>query len=288
MYIILGGTGHIGSSVAQHLLREKQNVTIITRDAAKTAEWEQKGAKAAVVDVLETDRLREVFKTGKRLFLLNPPADSTTDTVRQEHRTLFSILDALKNSGIEKVVAESTYGAQPGQEIGDLGILYEMEEQLRKMDIYASVIRGAYYMSNWDTALETAQKEGIVHTLYPPDFKLPMVAPQNIGQIAAQLLAKPIEETGLHFVEGPQEYSSADVAAAFGKALNKSVKVVQTPEEKWISALMQLGFSDKAARSMAAMTKLTLEDTTARPQSPIRGATTLDQYIESLVTRKSK
>lgn len=287
MYIVLGGTGHVGSAVAAHLLERGKKVTIVTHDAGKTLEWERRGAKTAVVDVLDTDQLQKVFETGASLFLLNPPANPATDTVKEERRTLTSILDALENSGIEKVVAESTYGAQPGEEIGDSGVLFEMEERLKKMALPTAIIRGAYYMSNWDAALETALKEGIVHTLYPPDFKLPTVAPGDIGKIAAGLLTEPVEKAGLHYVEGPEKYSGNDVAAAFGKALNKPVEAVQTPEDQWVSALMQMGFSEPAARSMAAVTKLTLEDKNPKPQSPIRGTTTLNEYIENLAAQKN-
>jgi hypothetical protein len=35
------------------------------------------------------------------------------------------MLRALANSGITKVVAESTFGARPGDLIGDLNVLYD-------------------------------------------------------------------------------------------------------------------------------------------------------------------
>jgi hypothetical protein len=82
-------------------------------------------------------------------------------------------------------------------------------------------------------------------------------------------------------------YSSADVAKAFSKALNKLVEPMQIPEEKWLPALKQFGFSDQAARSTAAMTKITLNNL-VKAESPIRGDTTLDEYIENLVSRKMK
>ena len=282
MYIVLGGTGHVGSSVAANLLERGEDVTIITHNSKKTDEWKKRGAKTAVVDVLDTEELRKVFKIGKRLFLLNPPADPATDTVTEEQKTLTSILDALENSGIEKVVGESTYGAQPGEGEGDLNVLYEMEQGLKKMNLPYSIIRAAYYLSNWDASLEAAKNEGAIHTLYPVDFKLPMVAPADIGKIAAELLTEPIEKTGIHYVEGPEMYSSTDVAEAFSVALEKPVKAVETPKEKWISTLKKLGFSETAARSMAAMTEVTLEEKYEKSASPMRGETTLRQYIDGL------
>ncbi|GAB3711132.1 NAD(P)H-binding protein [Spirosoma flavus] len=283
MYIILGATGHVGSAVAQSLLDKGEPVTVITHDAKKREAWQQKGAAVAVVNVYDTESLRTIFQQGKRLFVLNPPAPITTDTAEEERRSVQSILAALTDSGLEKIVAESVYAAQPGDRIGDLGVLYELEQGLLKTGIPTSIIRAAYYMSNWDMALATAQQAGQVHTLYPPAFKLPMVAPQDLGAVGARLLQEPVEQTGLHYVEGPERYSSAEVAAAFGVALGKEVKAVETPREAWVSSLQQMGFSGPAAKSMAAMTAITLAQAYELPDDPIRGGITLQMYISALV-----
>lgn len=281
MYIILGATGHIGSVVAESLIKQNKKVTVVLHNADKEKEWQQKGATTAVVDVNDSDALAKIFNTGTSAFILNPPAPISSDMVATEKKSVASILKAIQNSNLEKVVAESTYGAQPGDGIGDLGVLYELEQGLSALSISTTIIRGAYYMSNWDAALQTAIKEGIVHTLYPPDFKLPMVAPSDIGELAAQLLLQS-NNKDLYNAEGPKEYSSSDVATAFSKALNKEVIAIQTPPEKWNEALHQLGFSKPAAQSMIAMTKLTLENA-ARPSNSYKGKTTLQQYISALV-----
>jgi uncharacterized protein YbjT (DUF2867 family) len=283
MYIILGATGHVGSALAQSLLTQGKSVTVITHDVRKKEEWQKKGAIVAIADAHDADQLRTVFQQGKRLFVLNPPAPITTDTAREERKSVASILAALTDSGIEKIVCQSTYGAQPGDQIGDLGVLYELEQGLKKISIPTSIVRGAYYMSNWDMSLTTVQQAGQVHTLFPPDFKLPMVAPQDLGAVGASLLQEPVEESGLHHVEGPELYSPADVAAAFADVLGKNVEVVETQSNAWVSTLEQTGFSQAAARSMAAMTKVTLEQPYELPDVPVRGATTLHGYISALV-----
>jgi uncharacterized protein YbjT (DUF2867 family) len=285
MHIILGATGHIGSAVAEALLQQNEQVTVITRDNKKQSQWQDKGAQVAVVDVLRTKELRQVFCSGKRLFLLNPPADPATDTVAEEQKTLASILAALKDSGIEKVIAESTYGAQPGEGNGDLSVLYDMEQGLAEQRIPASIIRAAYYMSNWDASLQTALEEGKVHTFYPADFKLPMVAPNDVGQFAAQLMIEPVENTGLYYIEGPETYSSTDVATAFAKALQKEVYAETIPQKQWEQVLTGMGFSEKAAASMTAMTATTLDNRYTKPDAPITGTITLEEYISNLVQK---
>ncbi len=285
MNIILGADGHVGSATAKALLKEGQPVTVVLHSDKNAAKWKEQDAVMAIVDVNDTDALHQIFKEGTKAFLLNPPAPPSTDTVAVEKKSVASILKALKGSGIQKVVAESTYGAQPGDGIGDLGVLYELEQGLKEMNIPATIIRAAYYMSNWDMSLETAQKEGMVHTLYPVDFTLPMVSPDDIGQFAARFLMEPIEKTGLQEVEGPKQYSSNDVAAAFSTALNKPVKAIETPPDQWLETLKKMGFSDVAAKSMAAMTKLTKESK-EEPKSPNRGSETLEEYVKKLVEKK--
>lgn len=287
MYIILGATGHVGSAVAEALLSMGEPGTIITRDAAKSERWRQKGAEVAVADVHDVEALRRIFRKGKRLFLLNPPASPDTDTVAEEKKSLASIMAAVAGSDLEKIVAESTYGAHDGEGVGDLGVLYEMEQKLAETRIPYSVIRGAYYMSNWDWFLKTAEEEGRIYSLYPADFKIPMVAPVDLGQFAAQLLTEPIDRTGLYYVEGPEPYAPADVANAFSEALGKPVETVVIPRTEWISYLTNSGFSQKAAEAMAAMTDITLDQKFEVSDSPVRGVTSLREYIAGMILSMS-
>lgn len=283
MHIILGGTGNIGSALAETLISRGEQITVISHDQKKKQTWEQKGAEFAVVDIFDHKELRKVFNLGERLFLLNPPAAPSSDTVTEEKKTLLAILKALEGSNIKKVVAESTYGAQSGDGIGDLGVLYSLEQGLAKMNMPADIIRAAYYMSNWAASINIVRETGKLNTMYPVNFKLPMVSPKDIGLVAAGLMLGPISQTGLHYVEGPEKYSANDVADAFASILQEPVEVVQTPKHLWIKSLEDNGFSEKAARSMVAMTEIMLKEEYEKPENPIRGRTSLQEYITSLI-----
>jgi uncharacterized protein YbjT (DUF2867 family) len=286
MHIILGATGHVGSALAQALLARNEAVTVVTRDARHAEALKTKGAHVAEVDVFDTAALHRVIAGGHRLFVLNPPAPPSTDTAAEERRSLHAIVAALEGCKLEKIVAESTYGAQPGDGIGDLGVLYDMEQALQAGKAPFSAIRAAYYMSNWDASLETAHKEGTVHSMYPPDFTLPMVAPHDLGEFAARLMLGAAESSGPHYVEGPERYSSGDVAQAFSQALGRPVKVVVTPPEQWVQAFQSMGFSEAAAKSYAAMTRITLEKK-EEPEKSERGAISLSEYISALVKKNT-
>ena len=287
MHIVLGGTGHVGSAAAKRLIEMGEPVTVVSRDDSQRHHWEQRGAKLAVADVFDPAALRDVFRKGKRAFLLNPPADTSTDTDAHERHSVAAILEALDGSGLEQVVAESTMGAQPGERIGDLSVLYGFEQGLRSQPIPASVIRAAYYMSNWDASLPMVIKEGRLESMLPADLVIPMVAPEDLGRAAAWLLTGQRGESGIHYVEGPERYSTNDVAAAFSAAIGKPVAVEVIPRDRWEAKYRELGFSEAAAASYARMTAVSVDGGFERPTASERGTIRLQDYIEGLVRRAS-
>jgi uncharacterized protein YbjT (DUF2867 family) len=283
VYAIMGATGHVGSAVVDALLEAGEPVLALTHSAEHGDDLRRKGAEVAVVDVRDVDALREILKQARRAFLLNPPAAVSGDTDVGERATVAAILAALDGSGLEKVVAESTMGAQPGERLGDLNVLYELEQGLKAQPIPAAWNRAAYYMSNWDMALEGARKDGVVPTMFPADFKLPMVAPRDLGQAAARRLTSGLDDVGLRNVEGPARYTMNDVARAFADALGRPVQVVVTPREQWEQAFRALGFSPAAAHSYARMTGATLDGEMVPERETEKGPTTLEAYIAALV-----
>jgi uncharacterized protein YbjT (DUF2867 family) len=280
MHIILGGTGHVGSAVADTLLAAGEPVTVVSHDPAKAEAWKTKGAKVAIADVHDVDILRFVFRSGRRAFLLNPPAAPRVDTDAEEKATVAAILAALQGSGLEKVVAESTYGAQPGERCGDLNTLWALERGLAGQSIPHAINRGAYYFSNWAANLEEVRDEGVLRTMFDQDFELPMVAPEDLGAHAAALMTD--DRTGIFFVEGPRLYTPQDVANAFAAALDRTVRVETIPRDQWTPAFKAIGFSSPAAESYARMTAATVDDLEV-PGDPVRGAVRLEDYIAALV-----
>lgn len=288
MYIVMGGTGHVGSAVVDALLRSGHEVTLVTRDAGHAARGSTPGARVAQADVDDVPSLQAVFRRGQRAFLLNPPADVAGDTDATERRTIAHILAALDGSSLEKVVAASTGGAQPGDRLGDLSTLWTLEEGLRAQPVPAAINRAGYYMSNWDGLLDVVRATGRLQTLFPADLPIPMVAPRDVGEAAAQRLVSPRDDVGVVSVEGPARYTPADVAEAFSRALGRAVEVDVVPRAQWEATFRQLGFSEAAASSYARMTACCVDQGFGSPEGAWRGTTTLVSYIEALVANAAR
>jgi uncharacterized protein YbjT (DUF2867 family) len=286
MHIITGGTGHVGSALAEALLRKGEQVTIISRSSKSAREWMNKGAQIAVADIYDTVALHEIFKKGRSIFILNPPADPMTDTPLQERKTAASLVEALKNSNAEKVVVESTLGAQPGYNIGDFGVLYELEQNVATLSYPYSIIRPAYYMSNWVEQLPAIKEKGELMSFFPADLKFPMVAPPDIGELAAHLMTEN-HQPKINSIHGPELYSARDVAASFSKALDKKVNVKVIPKDQWKATYRSLGFSEAGAESYTNMTEISLNDfeKTTNTTGYIKGKTTLQEYIHGLIKK---
>lgn len=143
MFVVMGGTGNVGRGVAALLLERVEEVTALTRHPGDAVAWRDKGANVAWADAEDLSSLHQAFRKADRAFLLNPPADPSGVSDVSERRTIANIISALEGSGLEKVVAASTYGAQPGEAIGDLLTLWLLEEGLRRQSIPAAISRGA-------------------------------------------------------------------------------------------------------------------------------------------------
>lgn len=281
MFIILGGTGHVGSAVATALLRDRAEVTIVGRDHARAEALMAKGARFAECDIRDSARLHHILRGGQRAFLLNPPGDPSGDSNAAELQTIAAILAALEGSGLEMLVAQSTYGARPGGPCGDLNTLYALEQGLACQPIPAQVIRAAYHYSNWDFSLDEACG-GRLTSVLPADLALPMASATDIGTVAAKALTGKIA-SGLSHVEGPQRLSATDVAAAFGRALRRPVAVNAIPRPDWAEWFAQAGFSGPSAASYACMTAATIDDAANWPHDPLCGDVTIDAHIAALI-----
>ncbi|KAA1176648.1 NAD-dependent epimerase/dehydratase family protein [Rhizobium tropici] len=286
-FVVLGATGHIGSAVIRTLIEAGGSAIAIAHSRESAQSIAGPAVEARVMDVMDTEALREVLKEAGRAFLLNPPADPSSDTDAREAASARCIAEAVRGSGLEKVVVASTYGAQPGEKIGDLSILYDFEQMIRATGIPCAVNRGAYYFSNLDASLESAW-QGVIASPFPADLKIPMVSPHDLGRAAAVRLMSAVTDVGIRYVEGPERYTFAEVADAFSSVLSRRVELRTIPRDEIEQSFRKLGFSKEAAESYARMMKASIDGGFEVPPDPERGATSLQEHIASLVDSAPK
>lgn len=144
MFVVMGGTGHIGSELTKNLLRSGRDVTVVTRSGKRAENLVKLGAQLAEIDISDHRSLNEVLKQANGVYILNPPANPVHDVDVEERRTIAAITRALENTNLEKVIVQSTYSAQEGDHIGDLGSLYLLEEKVKEIYPEVVIVRAAF------------------------------------------------------------------------------------------------------------------------------------------------
>lgn len=284
MFAVLGASGHIGTAVAETLLKNGHDVMVIIRNPAKAAIWAERGASVALLDIHNTKRLARTLEQADRAFLLNPPANPALNTDVEERKTVQSILKALDTTKLEKIIVQSTYDARQGNHCGDLGVLYEFEQGAQRSGIPLCIIRGAYYMSNWLPALAQAKQSGKLISLLPAHLRVPMVAPQDVGELAAILLSDPLSEVGTYSIEGPVSYSADDIAREASQYLMRDIFVEEVPRSGWRDYYITNGFSEESAGSYENMTEIFINQPQKHSPNTIRGKTDFITYLQKRAT----
>lgn len=96
MHVVMGANGHVGSAVADALLRRGEPVSVMLHSDRSANAWKDKGARVVCADVNDIASLRRAFEQGDRVFLLNPPADPASNTDAVERQGVAHLLAALE------------------------------------------------------------------------------------------------------------------------------------------------------------------------------------------------
>jgi uncharacterized protein YbjT (DUF2867 family) len=283
MYVILGASGQVGSAIVDHLLAKKLTVKAVIHNPEKASEIKSKGAEVAIADAMDLDSLIEAFKGGDTLFAITPETFKNEDVLGETKTMLENYKQAIKASGIKKIVGLSSIGAQYSEGTGNLLMSYMLEHAFTDLTIPQTFVRPAYYYSNWLAQLPEVKKSGILPTFYPTDLALPMASPMDVASFVAEVLVKD-NESKIYEIVGPEKLSSDDVAVAFGEVLGKTVKAKQIPREEWDPTLQKIDFSPDARKNFIDMIQTVVDGRTDPENSGttlVKLKTRISEYFEN-------
>ena len=247
MVAVTGITGKVGSRVARGLLAQGQTVRAVVRSREKGDEWAALGCEVSVASIDDAAAMTDAFRGVDGVFLMTPPNYDPEPGFPDTQRNAAALRIAIEASRPAKIVFLSTVGAQ----VTELNLLNNSgitEAMLRTVPVPVIFLRAAWFMENaaWD--LESA-KSGVVHSfLQPLDHPIPMVATEDIAQTAVELLGQSWNGVRLVELEGPERYSSNDVAAALAIALHNPVRNEIVPRSTWEGLFRSQGMKNPLPR----------------------------------------
>ncbi|WP_321784094.1 NmrA family NAD(P)-binding protein [Paraburkholderia sp. J94] len=248
MYAITGITGQVGGALAHTLIEQQLPVRAVVRSAEKGAPWAARGCEVALADINDADALRRAFDGARGAFVLLPPVFDPSPDFAESRCAIEALHTALSAARPERVVVLSTIGAQ-SREPNLLTQLGMMETALRTLPSPVAFLRAAWFFDNaaWDA--QPARDSGAIASfLQPLNKPVPMVATDDIGRVAAQLLQETWQGARVVELEGPRRVTPNEIAAAFAQALGQPVHAHSVPREVWEAQFRAQGMRNPLPR----------------------------------------
>jgi uncharacterized protein YbjT (DUF2867 family) len=286
MFAIIGATGKVGGAVARTLLTAHQSVRVVVRDASKGRVWSARGAAVVVADSGDAAALATALADVEGVFVMLPSTFDPTPGFAEARTVIAALHTALLQARPARVVVLSTIGADASQPnlLNQLGLL---EQAFAELPMPVTFLRAAWFMENvsWDVA--SARTDGVIASyLQPLDKAFPMIATEDVGRTAAELLMESWSGHRIVELEGPSRVSPDDIAAAFARALGSPVKARVVARDSWDALFRAQGMKNPAPRmQMLDGFNAGWIDFTNRGAHSNKGTISIDQVIAVLVEK---
>jgi uncharacterized protein YbjT (DUF2867 family) len=247
MFAITGITGNVGGEVARRLLAAHLPVRALVRDARKAENWAACGCELRVADINDAAALTNAFKGADGVFILVPPNFDPSPDFREARATAAAVSSALEAARPKRAVYLSTIGAQASRS----NLLTQhtiIEQELRKLSLPITFLRPAWYMENSSWDVPSAKHGAIPSFLQPLDRPIAMIATNDVGSLAAELLQE--DSTGHRIIEleGQHRVSPNEIAQTFATILGRPVRAEAVPRDIWESLFKSQGMKNPTPR----------------------------------------
>ncbi len=250
MFVIFGATGNVGRAAVTELRRAGQAVRAVVRDVARAraGELAERGAELAAADLHDEASIARALDGAEGALLLVALDATAADPAADAQRIIEAMAAAVERTKPPALVLLSDYGAEQPEGTGVTTIFHALERRFDDVPGRLTFLRSAEHMENWKRYATFVRATGRLPTMHHPVSKrFPTVAARDVGVEAARLLTSPSCPRIVH-LEGPQRYSSLDVAAAFAARLGAPVTAEALPRPAWSSALEAGGLGAGYAR----------------------------------------
>lgn len=254
-YILTGSLGHISRPLAEKLIAEKHDVTVISSKGEKSGEIEALGAKAAIGTVEDVEFLTATFKGANAVYTMVPPYFGTDDWKQHIGKIGKNYASAIKAAGVKNVVNLSSIGAHMPTGCGPVSGLYVVEQELNALaGTNVLHLRPGFFFYNFLNNIGMIKHMGIIGGNYGDGASIVLTNPDDISAVAArELLSLSNKGKNVLYLIGDIK-TTDEIAFILGKAIGK-------PDLKWVNfsdadtkvALQQNGLPPDVAGNFAEM-----------------------------------
>lgn len=254
--IVTGSLGNISKPLADELVQKGHAVTVISSSFEKQAEIEALGAKAAIGSLEDVNFLTSTFKDADAVYCMIPPAnyfDHNLDLPAYTLKIANNYAQAIKDSGVKRVVFLSSIGAHLSEGNGIIQEFYEVEKILSQVpDTAITFMRPTSFYYNLLGYIPAIKYQGAIAVNYGAE-KIIWVSPKDIAAAIAEELEATSTGKNILYVAS-DERTGPETAAVLGAAIGKpdlQWKIVA--DEQVQSTLETIGMQPGIAAGLTQM-----------------------------------
>ena len=251
---IAGATGNIGSSVATKLSAAGAISVLIGQNEDRLKKLNIPNSIIGVADLGNTQEMIAVTKDVDALFWLVPPLITVPNLKGWYNQVTAAGIAAVSQNHIKKVILVSSLGVNLDETSGNLAYAAEMELAFDKLDADVLSLRPGYFMENLLTQIHPLQVQKQFSFLFEPDFKIPFISTDDIGDVAARYLLD--TQWAGHWklnLMGPESLSCAQVSAQLSALLPHAVTYQQGSVQESKAMLAHFGASPGVQQELTDM-----------------------------------
>jgi uncharacterized protein YbjT (DUF2867 family) len=256
--IVTGSLGHISLPLTKELVQRGHAVTVISSKPEKQAAIEALGATAAIGTMGNADFLTTTFTGADAVYTMIAPGnffDPNFDLMAECNKLANNYVQAIRQSGVKRVIHLSSLGAHTDKGNGILAFHYNVEQILGTLppDVSIKFMRPVGFYYNTFAFIPSIKTQGAIISNYGGDDKDLWVSPLDIAAVIAEEMGKPFDGRTVRYIAS-DEVSPNEVAGILGKAIGKpDLKWVVIPGEQIINGMVAAGMIPNIAKGLVEM-----------------------------------
>jgi uncharacterized protein YbjT (DUF2867 family) len=251
MITVMGATGNVGRKIVHLLLEAGESVRAVGRNPRALAELAAAGAEPRTGDAADAAFLTESFRGADAVHTMLPYSPTAPDFRAEQARLGEAIVTAIRDSGVRKVVAQSSLGAELPAGTGFIAAsLHPQEQRLRALEgVDVLFLRPTLFFESIVAAVDIVEATGVNVDVIAPDVPLPMVSTRDVAEAAAAALrSRDWGDGEVRELLGPRDLTYTEATRILGTAIGRpDLPYVQLPGDEMAAALVQAGFAPDTA-----------------------------------------
>ncbi|MFI6582984.1 NAD(P)H-binding protein [Embleya sp. NPDC050493] len=252
-------TGNVGRHVVATLIRAGIRPRLLLREPDRLACDVREEVDAVRVDQYDADAVVAATAGIDALFWVDPTTGGE-DPLADYARATESVVRAVTENGIGRVVFQSSVGAEKRHGAGEIDGLAHTETALDDTGVDVVHLRCGYFFTNLELQLD-ALRAGVLEVILPLDQPMAWVAPRDIAEVAATRLLSPAwSGRRVQAVHGPADLTWRQVAEILTAATGRRIDVRRIDDDAMRARLRQAGMTDGLVEAVLGMSTGLRED----------------------------